>query len=162
MHEGVGFGICDSYDALIAKIGKAFDSGAKRVKLKAVHGWDVEMLAAVRSVFPNETIHIDCNSSYTYDEAEFFKKIDKFHLAMIEQPFAPGAIYDHAKLQKRLDTPLCLDESIVDTVSIRQALEPGACRYVNIKPARGAAWGTPWRSTAFAPRLVLAVGWAAC
>ena len=32
---------------------------------------------------------------------------------MIEQPLAPGDLVDHAKLQRGLDTPICLDESIV-------------------------------------------------
>lgn len=134
--EGAGFGVCDTLDELIAEIGDAIDSGAKRVKLKAMHGWDVNMLQAVRSVFPNNVFHIDCNSSYTIDEAEVFCKIDRFGLAMIEQPFSPMDIIDHAKLQKMIDTPICLDESITDPFVTRQALEIGACGFVNIKPAR--------------------------
>jgi len=133
---GDGWGISDSYDTLIANIGKSFDQGYTRVKLKAMHGWDVEMLEAVRSVFPTQTIHIDCNASYTFAEADTFKKIDKFHLAMIEQPFQCGDIYSHAKLQKMLDTPVCLDESITEPWQAEQAAELGACRYINIKPAR--------------------------
>lgn len=133
---GDGWGVYDSYDVLIENIGKSFDAGYPRVKLKAMHGWDAEMLEAVRSVFPNETIHIDCNASYTFDEAEIFRKMDKFHLAMIEQPFQAGDIYSHAKLQKMLDTPVCLDESITEPWQAEQAAELGACGYINIKPAR--------------------------
>ena len=55
---------------------------------------------------------------------------------MIEQPFSPMDILDHAKLQKMIDTPICLDESITDPFVARQALEIGACGFVNIKPAR--------------------------
>lgn len=134
--EGAGVGICDNYDSLIEKVGRAFDSGTKRVKLKVTHGWDIDMIAAVRSVFPNEMIHIDCNASYRFDEIGIFRQLDRFHLAMIEQPFMPNAIYDHAKLQKAIDTPICLDESIVDTESAVEALELGACRYINLKPSR--------------------------
>ncbi len=134
--RGSAVGIKDSFDDLIAEIGEDLDHGAKRVKLKAAHGWDLDMVAAVRSVFPHQKFHIDCNSSYTYEEADLFKKLDKYHLEMIEQPFAPGDLVSHGKLQKQLDTPLCLDESISDPLCCRQALELGACRYVNIKPAR--------------------------
>lgn len=134
--EGAGFGIADSLDALIAEVGAALDSGTKRVKLKAMHGWDVNMVQAIRSTFPNGTFHIDCNSSYTIDEADIFRKLDKYGLAMIEQPFSPLDIVDHAKLQKMIDTPICLDESVTDPMIVRQALEIGACGYVNIKPAR--------------------------
>lgn len=136
VEQGVGYGIYDKYDDLIERVGRSFDKGVKRVKLKAAHGWDVDMVAAVRSVFPHQKLHIDCNASYTYDEVETFKKLDRFHLEMIEQPFAPGDLLGHAKLQKQLDTPICLDEGIVDPLSVAQALELGACRYVNIKPAR--------------------------
>ena len=134
--EGPGFGVADSLDDLIAEVGAALDSGAKRVKLKAMHGWDVNMVQAIRSTFPNGTFHIDCNSSYTIDEVDVFRKLDKFGLAMIEQPFSPMDILDHAKLQKMIDTPICLDESITDPFVVRQALEIGACGFVNIKPAR--------------------------
>ncbi len=133
---GDGWGVYDNYDVLIEKIGNSFDAGYSRVKLKAMHGWDVEMLEAVRSVFPTQTIHIDCNASYTFAEADVFKKMDRFHLAMIEQPFQCGDIYSHAKLQKMIETPVCLDESITEPWQAEQAAELGACRYINIKPAR--------------------------
>ncbi|MBR4861861.1 MAG: o-succinylbenzoate synthase [Firmicutes bacterium] len=133
---GDGWGVYDSYDELIENIGKSLDMGYKRVKLKTMHGWDVEMLEAVRSVFPNETIHIDCNSSYTIDEIDTFKKMDRFHLAMIEQPFQNLDIYYHSKLQKQIETPLCLDETITEVWQAEQAAELGACGFINIKPAR--------------------------
>lgn len=133
---GKGWGIGDNYDQLIANIGESFDKGYTRVKLKVMHGWDLEMLEAVRSVFPDKTLHIDCNASYTFGEADIFKKMDKFHLAMIEQPFQYGDIYSHAKLQKMIDTPICLDEGVTEPWQAEQAAELDACRYINIKPAR--------------------------
>lgn len=138
VEHGADFGIGGSYDKLIENIGKAFDAGYTRVKLKAAHGWDVEMLSAVRSVFPNERLHIDCNSSYSFteDDIAIMKKIDKFNLVMIEQPFRAGDLWSHAKLQKMLDTPLCLDESIDAPWQAEQAAELGACGFINIKPAR--------------------------
>jgi len=136
---GDGWGICESYDELIKNIGKSFDAGYKRVKLKAAHGWDYDMLAAVRSVFPNQTMHIDCNASYSYrnaDDLALLRRLDRFHLAMIEQPFQEGDILSHAKLQAMLDTSLCLDESITEVWQAEAAAELKACRYINIKPAR--------------------------
>ncbi len=134
--EGAGIGIRDSFDDLICEIGKRVDAGAPRIKLKAAHGWDFDMLAAVRSTFPNETIHIDCNSSYDRSEIDLFKKMDKFNLAMIEQPFDPEDLVGHAMLQKAIETPVCLDESIHGVLSCVQTIELGSCRYINIKPAR--------------------------
>ncbi len=134
--EGPSVGICDSFDELISAVGKFVDNGAPRVKLKAAHGWDVDMVAAVRSTFPSVTIHIDCNSSYDRSEMELFKKLDKYHLAMIEQPFAAEDLVGHSILQKSIETPICLDESIKGVLECMQAIELNACRYVNIKPAR--------------------------
>ena len=134
--EGAGIGICDSYDELIAEIGACVDAGAPRIKLKAAPGWDIDMVAEVRRVFPDITVHIDCNSAYGRDAVDMFKKMDKYNLAMIEQPFAVGDLVGHSILQKSIDTPVCLDESIDSPLSCRQAIELGSCKYINIKPAR--------------------------
>ena len=134
---GDGWGICDSYDELIANIGKSFDEGYKRVKLKIAPGWDEKMLEAVRSVFPSQTIHVDGNSAYRYSEhADLLKRLDRFHLAMIEQPFEVGNLYHAAKLQAEMDTPICLDETITEPWQAEVAAEMKACKYINIKPAR--------------------------
>ena len=134
---GDGWGIEDSFDAIIANIGKSFDEGYTRVKLKIGPGWDEKMLEAVRSVFPNQTIHVDGNSAYRYSEhADLLKRLDRFHLAMIEQPFQVGDIYFHSKLQSQMDTPICLDETITEPWQAEVAAEMNACKYINIKPAR--------------------------
>ena len=134
---GDGWGICDSYDELIANIGSSFDEGYTRVKLKIAPGWDEKMLEAVRSVFPNQTIHVDGNSAYRYNEhGDLLKRLDRFNLAMIEQPFQVGDIYYTAKLQAQMDTPICLDETITEPWQAEVAAEMKACKYINIKPAR--------------------------
>ena len=43
---------------------------------------------------------------------------------------------DHAVLQRRIKTPVCLDESIHTVRIARDAIEAGACRIINIKPGR--------------------------
>ena len=52
--------------------------------------------------------------------------------AMIEQPLDDGDLLDHAALQKELETPICLDESITGLHAARQALDLGSCRIVNM------------------------------
>lgn len=134
---GDGWGIADSYDELIENIGKSFDAGYQRVKLKIAHGWDFDMLAAVRSVFPKQTIHVDCNASYSFKEdLALLRRLDRFHLAMIEQPFQTGDLYYHAKFQAMIETPVCLDETITAPWQAELAAELGSCRFVNIKPSR--------------------------
>ena len=133
---GADFGVMESIDALLDTIDVALKAGFKRVKLKFRPGWDLDMVSAVREAFPNGVFHIDCNSAYTLDDAPMFKKLDRYNLAMIEQPLNHDDLIDHARLQQGLDTPICLDESIISTEKARKAIEIEACRWINIKPGR--------------------------
>ena len=133
---GADFGIQDSIDMLLGNIQQAVDAGFPRVKLKVARGWDVDMLRAVRATFPDTTFHIDCNSGYTLDDLPFFKAIDGLGLAFIEQPLHYADVLDHAELARQIETPICLDETIVSVKAAEQAVQVGACKYINIKPGR--------------------------
>lgn len=136
VEAGNDFGVQDSYDMLLENIEKGIARGFKRTKLKVRPGWDLEMLRTVRSHFPEHTFHIDCNCGYTLDDLPFFKEVDKLGLAMIEQPLAYDDLHDHAQLQKQIQTPICLDESVKSRRHFELALKLGSCRYLNIKPGR--------------------------
>ncbi len=133
---GADFGVMESIDLLLKTIDEAVREGFKRVKLKFRPGWELEMVAAVRAAFPKLTIHIDCNSAYSLDDVPMFKQLDRYELAMIEQPLAHDDLVDHAALQRQIGTAVCLDESITSPNKARQALELKSCRWVNIKPGR--------------------------
>lgn len=133
---GSDFGVQDSLDMLLEKIQGAVDQGFKRTKLKVRPGWDLEMLRVVREAFPRHTFHIDCNSGYSLDDLSFFKEVDRLGLAMIEQPLFHRDLHDHAQLQRQLDTPICLDESITCLRDFDLALQLGSCRYLNLKIGR--------------------------
>jgi O-succinylbenzoate synthase len=133
---GADFGVQDSIDMLLEKIQLAISTGYKRVKLKVRPGWDLKILKAVHSTFPNFTFHIDCNSCYTIQDLPFFKEVDRLGLAMIEQPLFHTDLIEHAELQKQLDTPICLDESVKSIRDMEWAIRLNSCRYVNIKPGR--------------------------
>ena len=82
-------------------------------------------------------LSVDANSAYQLErDAELFEKLDDFDLLMIEQPLAAGDLVDHAKLQRKLKTPICLDESITCLADAKHALELGACRIINVKLGR--------------------------
>ena len=133
---GADFGIQDSIDMLLGNIQQAVEAGFPRIKLKVAKGWDLDVLRAVRDTFPDTTFHIDCNSGYTLDDLPFFKAIDSLGLAFIEQPLHYADVLDHAKLARQIETPICLDETIVSVKATEQALQVGACKYINIKPGR--------------------------
>jgi O-succinylbenzoate synthase len=135
---GADFGVQDSLDILMQKIQAALDAGFPRIKLKFRPGWDLDMVAAVRSTFPDATVHVDCNAAYTPADTELFRKLDRHRLAMIEQPLADDglSLVSHADLQAKLETPICLDESALSLAHVEAAIRLGACRVVNVKMAR--------------------------
>jgi O-succinylbenzoate synthase len=135
---GADFGVQDSLDILMQKIQEAIDQGFPRIKLKFRPGWDLKMVEAVRSTFPNFTFHIDCNAAYTSADGGLFRALDRYHLAMIEQPLADDgmSLVNHADLQARLETPICLDESVQSLGHVQAAIRLKSCKVVNIKMAR--------------------------
>ena len=135
---GADFGVQDSLDILLEKIQSAIDQGFPRIKLKFRPGWDLAMVEAVRSAFPRATFHVDCNAAYTLDDADLFRKLDRHRLAMIEQPLADDgmSLVNHADLQRQIETPICLDESVLSPAHTRAALRLKSCRVVNVKMGR--------------------------
>lgn len=133
---GVSVGVQPDLDALLRVVGGYVEAGYRRVKLKIKPGWDIEPTRAVRSTWPTLRLQVDANSIYSLDDADQLAQLDAFDLLLIEQPLAHDDIIDHAKLQRRLRTPICLDESIVSPDHARWALELKACGVINIKPSR--------------------------
>ena len=133
---GVSIGIQDSVPELLKKIASEIEAGYQRVKMKIKPGWDVEVVREVRREFPDIRLMADANSAYTLADADTLKRLDEFFLMMIEQPLAHDDIIDHAVLQARLETPLCLDESIRTAHHAEQAIRMRACGILNIKLGR--------------------------
>lgn len=110
--------------------------GYKRVKIKISPENDIEWISQLRKHFPDLDLMADANSAYTLEDLDRLKALDEYGLMMIEQPFGPDDILDHAFLQKQISTPICLDESIVSFEDAKKALEIGSCRVINIKIGR--------------------------
>jgi O-succinylbenzoate synthase len=135
---GVSLGIEPTIDALLAQVRHQVDDGYPRVKLKIAPGWDIEPVRHVRDAFPDVLLHVDANGAYgdSEDELRILRSLDQFGLSMIEQPFAPRNLVAHAFLQRDIDTPICLDESVDTIDDLRSALALGAGRVLNIKVSR--------------------------
>jgi o-succinylbenzoate synthase len=133
---GVSLGIQNSVEQLLSKIETELAAGYQRIKLKCKPGWDVKVLERVRNRWPQILLSCDANSAYTLDDTEHLKEFDRFKLLMIEQPLWNDDFYFHAKLQKQLKTPICLDEAIHHARSARAAIELGSCGIINIKVGR--------------------------
>jgi o-succinylbenzoate synthase len=139
--SGVSIGIQRSLDELAAKVERELAAGYRRIKIKIKPGWDLAAVETVRARFGAIPLMVDANAAYTLGDADHLAQLDRFDLMMIEQPLDYDDIADHAALQRRLTTPICLDESIKTVGVAREAIAAGACRIINIKPGRVGGFG---------------------
>ena len=125
-----------SVEQLFEKIETELAAGYQRIKMKIKPGWDVDVVRRVRERFPAIKLMADANSAYTLADTDRLRQLDDFYLMMIEQPLDHHDIIDHATLQARLQTPICLDECIRTARHAEQAIQLRACGIINIKLGR--------------------------
>ena len=137
IESGLTLGIQPSIEELLDSCRRLHLHGQRRVKIKIEPGWDLEPLRAVRGVLDEEVaLMADANASYGDEHLEVFDDLDKLGLLMIEQPLAADNFDGHRKLQKRIQTPICFDESAVELQRLESAIMVDACRIVNVKIQR--------------------------
>jgi len=133
---GVSIGIQDSHEQLLQKIETELAAGYQRIKVKVKPGWDLDVLEKIRLRWPKILLSCDANSAYRLGDLDHLRKFDNFNLLMLEQPLWDDDIFQHSKLQRKLKTAICLDESIRQSRDAQEAIELGACRIINIKVGR--------------------------
>ncbi|GIU97761.1 MAG: o-succinylbenzoate synthase [Actinomycetota bacterium] len=133
---GVSVGIAPSEAALLEEVEAHVARGYRRIKLKIAPGLDVDRVRAVRQRWPEAPLSVDANAAYDPDHVDALRALDELDLLMIEQPLHHEDLVRHARLQRELRTPICLDESIRSVADAEAAIELGACRIVNVKQGR--------------------------
>jgi O-succinylbenzoate synthase len=133
---GVSIGMQPTMEQQLLKVEREVNAGYQRIKLKCQPGWDVEMLEAVRKRWPKIMLSVDANSAYRMRDFDHLVDFDRFDLLMIEQPLWADDFYYHSMLQKRLETAICLDESIRNRRDALAAIDMESCRIINIKNGR--------------------------
>lgn len=107
------------------------EAGYKRVKLKVKPGNALACVRAVRAALPDMMITLDANQSFSEREAEELRGLDDLDVAWIEEPLDPRRVpavgptdlfSRLTRLQRTLNTPFCLDESIVCPDDLSRAL----------------------------------------
>ncbi len=133
---GISIGLQQSESDLIETIDIAVKAGYKRVKIKINRDVPLSLFDRIRTVFPSLPLIVDANAAFSLGDIHYLQALAPYNLLMIEQPLATDSFVDYARLQAKLATPICLDETIQSLTDAINALEIGACRVINIKPAR--------------------------
>ena len=133
---GVSIGIQPTVEALLDEIEASLAAGYQRIKLKCRPGLDVQLFEPVRNRWPDILLSCDANSAYRLRDADHIVGFDDFHMLMVEQPLWADDFYFHSLLQKRMETAICLDESIHNRRDTLAAIEMESCRIINIKVGR--------------------------
>ena len=133
---GVSVGISASIDDLLEEVAGYVADGYRRIKLKIKPGWDVEPVAAARDLIGDLPLQVDANTAYTVDDIPRLRALDAHGLLLIEQPFPEEDIATHILLSEAIETPVCLDESIVSADVAADAIERNATSVINIKAGR--------------------------
>ena len=133
---GVSIGIQPSIEKLMEKVGTALEQGYQRIKLKCKPGLDLKLFEAVRKQWPDITLSCDANAAYRLRDMDHLVGFDEFKLLMVEQPLWSDDFYFHAMLQSRMETAICLDESIRNRRDALAAIEMESCRIINVKLGR--------------------------
>jgi o-succinylbenzoate synthase len=137
VEAGISLGIQESPAELVEKAVGAVEAGYRKVKIKIAPGADLEYARAVRQALGRAApLMVDANCAYAPEDADHLAQLDELDLTMIEQPLAGDDLVRHARLQQRLRTPLCLDESITSAERAEDMIALGSGRIVNIKPGR--------------------------
>jgi O-succinylbenzoate synthase len=139
--SGAAIGLLPTLSDLLDRVQRFLAEGYQRIKIKIEPGHDLELVRAIRGRFGDIPLMVDANAAYRLADCAIFEELDRFGLMMIEQPLARAALADHAELQRRLQTPICLDESAESLAAIQAIVRLGSARILNIKVQRmGGLW----------------------
>ena len=136
IESGAAIGLFPTLEELLERVRRFLTEGYRRIKIKIAPGSDVALVSAVREHFGGIPLMVDANAAYRLEDAGIFEELDRFELLMIEQPLARRALEEHAELQRRLRTPICLDESAEDLAAVREIIRLKSARILNIKVQR--------------------------
>ena len=141
---GTTVGIMSTEETL-AEVDRAVSAGYQRVKIKINPESCLEKVRAVREKYPDLMLFLDANQSFTEENMDMLYKLDSLNITCLEEPldpdYKPSVGSDNllerlSLLQESLQTPICLDESVVSAREMRHAMEIDNLKVYAIKIAK--------------------------
>ncbi|HYI61833.1 MAG TPA: enolase C-terminal domain-like protein [Acidimicrobiales bacterium] len=133
---GVAVGLDDDPDRVAAAAAGAVAAGASLVVVKVRPGWAAVPLAAARDAAPGVAVAVDANGSFTEDDIDELRALDRLGPAFVEQPLPAEDLVGSARLSRALDAPVALDEAVTGPGALEAAVALGAGAILTVKPAR--------------------------
>jgi L-alanine-DL-glutamate epimerase-like enolase superfamily enzyme len=144
---------------------KAVQAGFRALKLKVGHGTeedDIENVRALREEVGDDIqIFIDANGSWHYYQALMvMKKMEKYNLAMVEQPLPWWDVDGMARLRDKIGTPVFADEAATELKHLLEIIQKNAADgfFIKIPKAGGLLKAQKWTSVAKAAGLPVVCG----
>jgi len=144
---------------------QAVRAGFRVLKLKVGHGKeedDIENVRALREAVGDKIqIFIDANGSWNYYQAlMILKKLEKYDLAMVEQPVPWWDVDGMARLRNKIGIPVFADESATELKHLLEIIQKNAADgfFIKIPKAGGLLKSQKWVSIAKAAGLPVVCG----
>ncbi|WP_251198554.1 o-succinylbenzoate synthase [Anaerotardibacter muris] len=141
---GTTVGIMSTEETL-AEVDRAVAAGYQRVKIKINPDSCLEKVRAVREKYPDLMLFLDANQSFTEENMDILAKLDPLNITCLEEPLDPSykpsvgtddLLERLSLLQESLQTPICLDESVVSAREMHHAMEIDNLKVYAIKIAK--------------------------
>ena len=126
-----------SPDAMAAEARSYAKKGFRTIKIKVGESpdIDIERARAVRDAIGPETLlKVDANQGYDLGTAiDVANQLEELDVTIIEQPLPKGDITGLARLRKKTDIPIMVDESLFGPADALRIIEQEAADVFNIK-----------------------------
>lgn len=103
-------------------------------KIKPEDGY--EKILNITKRFPKLEFAIDANRSFSVSQIAEVKKFENLGLLCIEEPFMVDSVEAYYGMQQKIETPICLDETVQTMENLISAASLGACKILNLKIGR--------------------------
>ena len=144
---------------------QALDAGFRVLKLKVGAGTeelDIENVRALRELGGDEVeIFIDANGGWHYYQAlMILRKMEKYNLAMVEQPVPWWDIDGMARLRAKIGIPVFADEAAIELKNLMEIIAKNAADgfFLKIPKAGGLLKAQKWVAIAKAAGLPVVCG----
>lgn len=135
-----GVVVAANSEDLVTDIDQVAATGYSRIKVKISPESDAELLKKTISRYPEVVFFADANGGFGEETLDRLRNFDEVGFALIEQPFGEQQWQLHARAKNKMETPICLDESISSIQDVERMIDMKAGDMIVLKMGRLGGW----------------------